>query len=336
MSDREDQIRKIIGALIEPQLKWKIDDLQLLRYVKIQGDVLRLTIELITDDLTQKDQFRKEVTTSLASFGFSEIDLTLRKAHKACQGIEGIRKIFMVGSGKGGVGKSSIAVNIAVTLQQRGYTVGLLDADIYGPSVPILTKSTNVKPRILSDEVLEPILVHNIKVLSVGNLIEEGAAVSWRGQLVSGTILQFLRKTDWGFLDFLIIDMPPGTGDIQITLASELKVTGAVIVSMPQNVVIGDVKRSISYLQEKQIPLVGIVNNMTSFCCENCGQEQTIFTGSSLELDGVEVIASIPLDKDFCSSGNNGMPYMRDHKNSRVWMEFNLIADRLEEFEQEQ
>lgn len=332
VDEREFQVREIVGALVEPQLSWKINDLQLLRYLKIENNVLRLTIELIADDPGQKEQFRSDVYAALAPLDFSRIDLTIRKANVAGQGIEGIRRIFMVASGKGGVGKSSIAVNLAVTLKQRGYRVGLLDADIYGPSVPLFFNIAEQKPRVLSEEVLEPLEAQGIKMLSIGNLVPRDTAVSWRGQLVSGTILQFVRKTDWGFLDFLIIDMPPGTGDVQITLASELKVTGAIMVSMEQELVLGDVVRSINHLRDRQIPLVGIVNNMTSFCCEKCGHEQTIFTGKSLKLEDVKVLSRLPLERDFCLAGNAGTPYMSEHRSGKIVEAFNRIADALESF----
>jgi ATP-binding protein involved in chromosome partitioning len=332
MDEREKRVREIVGTLLEPTLQWKIDDLQLLRYIRIDKDVLRITVELISDAPELTEQFGNEVRSSLAPLGFADIHLTLRKANTAGEGIAGIRRIFMVGSGKGGVGKSSIAVNIAVTLKQRGYRVGLLDADIYGPSVPLLLNTGGVKPRVLADEVLEPVVAHDIKVLSMGNLIPADSAISWRGQLVSGTILQFVRKTDWGFLDYLIIDMPPGTGDVQLTLASELKVSGAIMVSMDQELVIGDVVRSIALLEEKQIPLVGIVRNMTSFCCEKCGHEQTIFTGGGKALESVDVLANFPLDKEFCLSGNTGIPYMLVNKSGEICYEFNRLADTLEKF----
>lgn len=336
MDEREARVREITGSMLEPKLKWKIADLQLLRHVRIRNDVLTITIELITEDQELTKQFDSDLRTALAPLGFSKIDLTLNKAHTAGQGIQGIRKIFMVGSGKGGVGKSSIAANIAVTLMQRGYRVGLLDADIYGPSIPHLFNITDLRPRVLADEVLEPVTIQGIKVLSIGNLIPAESAVSWRGQLVSGTILQFVRKTDWGFLDYLIIDMPPGTGDVQLTLASVLKVTGAIMVSMDHQLVIGDVVRSISHLHEKQIPLVGIVNNMTSFCCERCGHEQTIFPGRGRGLDNVKVLAEIPLDREFCLSGNAGSLYMLTNDTGRIHQEFNRLVDVLESFSESQ
>ncbi len=331
MDEKEKKVREIIGVLQEPKLKWKIEDLQLLRYVKVEENVLWLTIELIANDLKLHEQFKVEVEDALEPFNFTKINLTLRKANTAGEGIEGVRKVFMVGSGKGGVGKSSIAVNIAITLSKRGYRVGLLDADIYGPSIPLLLNLAGQKPRVLDNDVLEPIFIHNIKTLSIGNLVPSEAAVSWRGQLVSGTILQFIRKTDWGFLDFLIIDMPPGTGDVQLTLASELKVDGAMMVSMEQELVIEDVVRSIAQLDEKNIPLLGIINNMTSFCCEKCGHEQTLFTSLENRLENVNVIANLPMDKDFCLAGNSGKPYMLNQHSGRLFREFSKIADTLEE-----
>lgn len=331
MDEKEKRVREIIGALQEPKLKWKIGDLQLLRYVKIEENVLWLTIELIADDLKLHEQFKVEVENALESLDFAKIKLTLRKANTAGEGIAGVRKIFMVGSGKGGVGKSSIAVNIAVTLSKRGYRVGLLDADIYGPSIPLLLNLAGEKPRVLANDVLEPISTYNIKTLSMGNLVPSEASVSWRGQLVSGTILQFVRKTDWGFLDFLIIDMPPGTGDVQLTIASELKIDGAMMVSMDQELVIDDVVRSIAQLDEKEIPLIGVINNMTSFCCEKCGHEQTLFTSLENRLENVNVMANLPMDKDFCLAGNSGKPYMLNQHSGRIFREFSKIADTLEE-----
>lgn len=226
-------------------------------------------------------------------------------------------------------------MNLAVTLQQRGFRVGLIDADIYGPSVPVLTGTEARKPKVLNDEVLEPVLQHGIKILSIGNLIPRQQAIAWRGIMVSGTLLQFIRKTEWGKLDFLIVDMPPGTGDVHITIASELKATGAVIVSMPQEVVIGDVIRSIEYLQEKKTPIVGIVSNMTSYCCEKCGHQQVIFTGRSLADYNIRELAAIPLDREFCTSGNDGLPYVLTHSESHIRKEFEQLADHLIAFAKE-
>lgn len=329
------EVGEAVGALIEPLLKWTVADLQLLRNIEIKDNILQLHIELISADVEQKRLFCRQLLAVLAEFQFAAIELKLTSVESGGNGIEGVKNIFLVGSGKGGVGKSSIAVNLAVTLQQRGFRVGLIDADIHGPSVPLLTGITDRKPKVLSDEVLQPVTEHGIKILSIGNLVTKQQAIPWRGVMVSGTILQFIRKTEWGRLDFLIIDMPPGTGDIHITIASELKATGAVIVTMPQEVVIGDVIRSIQYLKEKKTPIVGIVNNMTSYCCEKCGHEQVIFSGKSLHEYGVEQLAEIPLSREFCTSGNDGIPYMVNSHDGVIAREFERLADHLIAFAKE-
>lgn len=328
-------VQELVGALVEPLLKWTINDLQLLRSAELVDNILQLHIELITDKDEQIYQFKRELLTVLAPCEFAAIELKITGVQSGGKGIEGVKNIFLVGSGKGGVGKSSIAVNLAATLQQRGFRVGLIDADIYGPSVPVLTGTADCKPRVLNDEVLEPIVQHSIKILSIGNLVPRRQAVAWRGVMVSGTLLQFIRKTEWGKLDFLIIDMPPGSGDVHITVASELKATGAVIVSMPQEVVVGDVIRSIEYLQEKKTPIVGIVSNMTSYCCENCGHQQLIFTGKSLAEYNIKELAAIPLDREFCISGNDGVPYVLTHPEGVIRKEFENLADHLIRFAKE-
>lgn len=329
---RQESVKEIVGALVEPLLKWTINDLQLLHNAEIDDNILKIHVELISDNSEHSHQFKRELLRVLAPYGFAAIELKLTLVESGGKGIDGVKNIFLVGSGKGGVGKSSVAVNLASTLQQRGFRVGLIDADIYGPSVPVLTGTADQKPKVLNDEVLEPVWQHGLKILSIGNLVPRQQAIAWRGVMVSGTLLQFIRKTEWGKLDFLIIDMPPGTGDVHITIASELKATGAVIVSMPQEVVIGDVVRSIQYLQEKKIPIVGIVSNMTSYCCENCGHQQVIFTGGTLEDYNIKELASIPLDRAFCASGNDGIPYMLSHPDGLIRKEFEHLADQLIDF----
>lgn len=326
---RKKKVKDAVGSLIEPLLKWTLDDLQLLRSLAIKENILKLHLNLVTNDADQIYRFKRELLKALVAFEFAAVELELTPVDSEGKGIDGVKHVFLVGSGKGGVGKSSIAVNLAVTLQQRGFRVGLIDADVYGPSVPILTGTAGRKPKVLTDEVLEPVLQNGIKILSIGNLVSSQQAIAWRGVMVSGIILQFIRKTEWGKLDFLLVDMPPGTGDIHITIAGELKAAGAVIVSMPQEVVMGDVIRAIRYLQEKSTPIVGIVSNMTSYCCEKCGHKQDIFTGKSLEDHDIEELAAIPLDKEFCSSGNDGIPYVLTHSEGVIREEFEKLADHL-------
>lgn len=323
------EITDTLSNLIEPKLKWKIGELNLIKDVHIDNNILSIRIQLITDDLMQKNEFREQVFQSLIQYKFDEINLTLEKVNTAHQGLDSVKNIILVSSGKGGVGKSTISVNLAATLKKKGLKVGLMDADIYGPSIPIMM-GIKEKPQVLDNEVLAPIDAFGIKTISVGNLVPADKAVSWRAQLVSGTILQFIRKVNWGILDYLIIDMPPGTGDIQLTIAHELKVDGVVIVSMPQEIVIGDVSRSISQYIEKEIPILGIIQNMTSYTCSQCGHVQNIFPGTGEEIQNIPNIATLVLEPNLCRQGNLGFPYVLKNESGIIIEEFEKIADYLE------
>lgn len=321
-------ITHTLSNLIEPKLKWKIGELNLIKDVHIKGHELFITIQLVTDDPTQKNEFRENVFQSLIGFGFEEIDLTLEKVNTAHQGLDSVKHIILVSSGKGGVGKSTISVNLATTLKKNGFQVGLMDADVYGPSIPIMM-GISERPQVLDNEVLAPIDAFGIKTISVGNLVPKDKAVSWRAQLVSGTILQFIRKVNWGHLDYLIIDMPPGTGDIQLTIAHELKVDGVVIVSMPQEIVIGDVSRSIAQYKEKEIPILGIIQNMTSYTCTECGHVQNIFPGTGEEIEDIKNIATLVLEPELCRQGNIGVPYVLKKESGPIVEEFGKVVTHL-------
>jgi len=326
-SINKQQIREAIGNLTEPRLKWSIGSLGLLKSIQLKNNTISVEINLVTDQADQIDGFKQELTKLLAPYSFEQIDILINQAAAPEYGVKGVGKIIFIGSGKGGVGKSSVAANLAITLQLGGAEVGLIDADIYGPTIPIIFGINEERPKILADEMIEPVSGHGIKTISIGNLVKTGTALGWRGQMISGTILQFIRKTNWGFLDYLIIDLPPGTGDIQLTLLNELRPSGVILVSMPQEIVAGDVLRSISQFRKYKVPILGIVQNMTTYCCEKCGHEQKIFTGNSQDLYGIREIGSLPLDREFCQSGNNGQPYMMTHTEGRLAEEFYNLAE---------
>lgn len=330
MAHQVQTVRSVLAQLTEPKLKWSIEALNLIKDIRIEQDKLFLQIDLVTDDKILINQFRNDVFQLLNNFQFSEVDLKIEKVHIAKQGLEGVKNIILVGSGKGGVGKSTVATNLAAMLKLRGHSVGLLDADIYGPSIPILM-GTDEKPQVLDDEYLNPVEAHGIQTISIGSLVPPDKAISWRGQLVSGTILQFIRKVNWGFLDYLIIDMPPGTGEVQLTVAHELKVKGVIVVSMPQQVVIGDVRRNLTLYQEKNIPILGVIQNMVAYQCESCGHVQTIFPGTKEQLAEVKQIGSLTLRPDLCDAGNQGTPYVFNNRENEIFEEFEKIAVGLEE-----
>ncbi|MEO0392375.1 MAG: Mrp/NBP35 family ATP-binding protein [Pseudomonadota bacterium] len=191
--------------------------------------------------------------------------------------LPGIRHVVAVASGKGGVGKSTVAANLAAAWAANGWSVGLLDADIYGPSVPTLAGQVLTKPKATADKRLEPITAHGLKTMSIGYLTDPEKALVWRGPMVQGALVQMLRDVDWGTLDALVIDLPPGTGDIQLTLAQRVRLSGAVIVSTPQDLALIDARRAIAMFDRVSVPILGMVENMSVFCCPECGHESHIF-----------------------------------------------------------
>lgn len=327
-----ESIKKLFDNIIEPKLKWNINSLGLLKELKIEDDKLIVKINLVTEDENQKKQFQEDVLSHLKQLFNGEIELKIGIAGVATSGIKGIKRIIMVASGKGGVGKSTVSVNLAATLKKQGFKVGLMDADIYGPSIPIMLGCENKKPSVLQNEYLEPIDVHGMKFISLGSLVEKSKAVSWRGQMASGTILQFIQNTAWEDLDFLVIDMPPGTGDIHLTLASKIKPDGVVIVATPQEVVLEDVRRSIDLFEKEHFPIIGIVENMSYFICESCGHENHHFHKSKNFFENTNILARLPLDKELSKYSDEGKPYMLQNIQSKISKEYDALAHEVLRF----
>ncbi|MBF9234399.1 Mrp/NBP35 family ATP-binding protein [Microvirga alba] len=227
------------------------------------------------------------------------------------QRIPGVTHVIAVASGKGGVGKSTTACNLALGLKALGLKVGLLDADIYGPSMPKLL-GIHGKPNLLEGRILEPMEAYGIKVMSIGFLVDEEAAMIWRGPMVMSAITQMLREVAWGDLDVLVIDMPPGTGDAQLTIAQATPLAGAVIVSTPQDLALIDARRGVSMFKRVEIPILGIVENMATFVCPHCGQTSHIFGhgGAHVEADrlGVPFLGEVPLNMTIRELSDAGHP----------------------------
>lgn len=224
----------------------------------------------------------------------------------------GVHHMIAVASGKGGVGKSTVAVNLAVALARQRVRVGLLDADIYGPSVPTMMGIKGQKPVLGEDKKLRPIMAHGVACMSMGMLVEADAPMIWRGPMVQTAIVQLLRDVDWRGVDVMIIDLPPGTGDAQLTIAQKIKLTGAIIVSTPQDVALIDARKGLEMFRKTDVPILGMVENMSVFCCPNCGQASPIFgAGGARDMaarEGVPFLGAIPIDAAVRERGDSGVP----------------------------
>jgi len=237
----------------------------------------------------------------------------------APQPLAGVANIIAVGSGKGGVGKTTLSVNLAVAMAKLGFKVGLLDADIYGPNVPLML-GTNAQPKGVSNERIEPVLAFGLKVISVGFLNPGDKPIIWRGPMLHQIIRQFLNAVEWGQLDYLVIDLPPGTGDVALSLIQTVPLTGAVVVSTPSDVSLQDGRKAIEMFRQMKVDLIGMVENMSYFVCPHCNHEIDIFSRGGAERTaqkfGVPFLGSIQLDPELRKAGDTGKPAVLEGENS--------------------
>jgi len=237
----------------------------------------------------------------------------------APQPLPGVNTIIAVGSGKGGVGKTTLAVNLALALSKLGHTVGLLDADVYGPNVPLML-GTSAQPKVLGDNRIEPLEVHGLKMISVGLLNPGDKPLIWHGPMLHSIIKQFLGSVVWGNLDYLIVDLPPGTGDVALSLIQTVPLTGAIVVSTPSDVSLQDARKAIEMFRQMKVDIVGMVENMSYFVCPHCQHEIDIFSRGGAEKTAkqfdVAFLGNVQLDPDIRKSGDSGRPTVLEGENS--------------------
>jgi ATP-binding protein involved in chromosome partitioning len=246
--------------------------------------------------------------------------------------LPGVQSIIAVGSGKGGVGKTTIAVNLAVALAKLGYKVGLLDADVYGPNVPLMI-GANMQPRVVGENQIEPLEAHGIRVISVGFINPGDRPLVWRGPMLHSLIKQFLQQVMWGTLDFLIVDLPPGTGDVVISLFQTVPLSGAIVVSTPSDVSLQDARKAIEMFRSVKVDIFGIVENMSTFTCPHCRHEIDIFSKGGAERTakqfGIPYLGAVELDPDIRKGGDTGLPTVLAGENSPKAKSFYELARKV-------
>jgi ATP-binding protein involved in chromosome partitioning len=318
MSISEQQLTTALGDVVDPHSGQTLAAQKSIRSLKLTGSEAAVDVELRYPAAT----WHGELTTALQQAA-SKLDIGLKlttnittqiKSHAVQRGLKplaGVKNIVAIASGKGGVGKSTTAVNLALALVREGARVGLLDADIYGPSVPLMT-GTRGTPDSTDGKTMLPHRAHGLQVNSIGYLVSDDQAMIWRGPMASGALDQLLNLTQWDDLDYLLVDMPPGTGDIQLSLAQKAPLAGAVIVTTPQDIALIDAKKGIRMFEKVQVPILGIVENMAVYCCPNCGHEEHIFGADGgkamAEQLNMRYLGGMPLAKQIRLQTDSGTP----------------------------
>ncbi len=334
-----ENVLEALKAVKDPDLHRDIVSLGFVKNLTITENDVKFELQLTTPSCPVRDQFIKQceqaIRTAIERVGKIEITMTSNvraQTHNQIEAIlSGVKNTIAIASGKGGVGKSTVAVNLAVALAMDGSKVGLLDADVYGPSTPLMF-GINEKPKII-DNKLHPIEKYGVKIMSIGFLVNPMEAVIWRGPLASGAVKQFMTDVNWGELDYLIFDLPPGTGDIQLTLAQTIPLTGAVIVTTPQDVALADARKGIVMFNKVNVPILGIVENMSYFVCSHCGQREDIFDNGggkrTAEELNVPFLGEIPIHTSIRVAGDDGDPIVHAYPESPQAQSIRAIAKQL-------
>ena len=329
------QVQTAVQEIIDPHTGKDFASSKSVRNVRIDGDNIALDIVLGYPANSVAAEIGALVRGKLASLTAGSVSVNVQSKivpHSVQRGVQllsGVKNIIAVASGKGGVGKSTTAVNLALALAAEGATVGILDADIYGPSQPQMLGIT-ARPESTDGKSMEPLERHGVQAMSIGFLIDMDTPMVWRGPMVTGALEQLLRETRWRDLDYLVVDLPPGTGDIQLTLAQKVPVTGAVIVTTPQDIALLDARKGLKMFEKVGIPILGIVENMSTHICSNCGHEEHIFgaggAAAMCQDYNVDLLGALPLDIRIREQADSGTPTVAAEPDGQIAATYRQIA----------
>jgi ATP-binding protein involved in chromosome partitioning len=336
-----ENIKEKLSNISYPGFTKSIVDFGFVKDIAVEGTKAMIFVEITSSADEVEKELRESITKELTILGLQDINLTIKKPQAPKQmsnSMSGnnmtpqVKNFVMVSSGKGGVGKSTTSVNIAIALAMQGKKVGLLDADIYGPNIPRMMGLDGQEPEIIGNKIM-PYKAYGVEVMSMGSLVEEGKALVWRGAMIQKAIQQLLRDILWSELDVLVIDMPPGTGDAQLTLAQSVPVAAGINVTTPQHVALDDSRRSLEMFTKLHIPIAGIIENMSGFVCPKCGEESDIFgkgTCDDLAREyNTKVLANIPIEPSIRVGGDDGKPVVYFYPDSKTGKKYLQAAQQL-------
>lgn len=337
---QQNEIQQLFQQFTHYTLQKDLIALNALKKIEKGGETLRVELQMPFAWNTAFAQLKTELSaplqaitaTTKVKWQLNYQIATLKRANNH-PAVKGVKNIIAVTSGKGGVGKSSVTVNLALALQAQGARVGILDADIYGPSIPHMLGAADQRPISPDNKHISPIQAHGLNANSIGFLMEADNATIWRGPMASSALSQLLNETLWNELDYLVIDMPPGTGDIQLTLSQQIPVTGAVVVTTPQDIALIDAIKGVSMFNRVSVPVLGIIENMSIHICSNCGHQEAIFgTGGAQKIAekyGVQVLGQLPLHIRLREDLDNGTPTVIAEPDSEIAQSFLQLAEKV-------
>ena len=320
-----EQVMDALRRVKDPELGRDLVTLGMVRSIDIVDGAVKIAVDLTTPACPLKSVIQKDIDAAVRQVpGVTSVTVEFGSKVATARGktkeerLPGVRNIIAVGAGKGGVGKSTVAVNLAIALAETGARVGLMDADIYGPSVPIMLGLRDARPEareVDGRDMMIPIEKFGLKIFSMGFLLDDAQAVIWRGPMLHKALQQFLEDVSWGELDYLVVDLPPGTGDVQLSLTQLVPLSSAIVVTTPQDVAFADVLRAVKMFQVAKVPLLGVIENMAGFVCTKCGTEHAVFGQGRIQARvaeaGLDYLGSIPIDAEVSPRADAGMPILK-------------------------